>query len=150
MKIHINPSPIAQGIVELEKLKKDYQQDLNLKRAINKNTKITKGDLSEEEFKKAVFLCMDWTTILTKLTETSLKQMKIKIHSLTYEDRPILKPGYIKQDMTELELKQTQENGTEFIIINNLITSPDWTIRTWINLFTYLREKESWQLNYKL
>lgn len=133
MELKIDKTPIATARLDLKGFRESLKRDLNLREAVNYNIKVMSNKLPVPEAKivEMIYFFTDWADIIRVLPKRDEEVMNIRVCNIEYADKIQYKPGV--SDGLNFKLKEKKIAGTMVIVINDLVSDINNTIKMWID-----------------
>ena len=136
MQLNIIGDCLARVKVDMKNFKEDFKRTLDLEESIRKNFAVIenrkKEMFKEEVLFKMVYNLLDWGRLLDLINEVDKDTMEVRFFSCEFTDKVEVAPDMVSADGRHFVFKQEMKSGTEIILINSFINSPDYDIASWL------------------
>ena len=136
MKLRIIGDYLARVKVDMKKFKMEFGHTLDLKESIRKNFSIIESKdrelMNDELLFKSVYNLLDWGRILDLIKDVDKEFMEVRFYSCEFKDKVEVVPDMVSEDGRYFIFRQEMKSGTDVIMINSFVNSPDYDIASYL------------------
>lgn len=150
MEIKIVGDCLARVKVDMVGFKVDYISSLNLEESIRRNFSVI--EIKDKQFEgnkellfKSVYNLLDWGRLLDLIKGIDKEIMEVRFFTCEFKDKIEIVPDMVSEDGRNFIFKQELKSGTDIIMINSFVNSPDYDVASYLKSSYFNYGKVHWK-----
>lgn len=130
---------VAEIMMDIPKFKGNFRNKLSILEAVRNSCKVTfnSQNVVEERLFLIVFGETNWVFFFSKIMDIEKNEAIFRLHKIEFKDRL----SYVSEERSNnysfVSLSPVRKSGTDYILINNLVRTPEAFIDFWLQKRVY-------------
>ncbi|MEK6829692.1 MAG: hypothetical protein AABY15_06230 [Nanoarchaeota archaeon] len=130
---------VAEIVMDIPKFRGSLKSELSILEAVRKSCRVTfnSKNVAEEKLFLIVFGETNWVFFFSKIMDIDKNEAIFRLHKIEFKDRL----GYVSNERSNnysfVSLSPVRKSGTDYILINNLVKTPEAFIDFWLQKRIY-------------
>ena len=150
MELKIVGDCLARVKVNMRNFKIDYGNSLDLEESIRSNFSVI--EIKDRQFEgkeellfKSVYNLLDWGRLMDLMKGIDDDIMEVRFFTCEFKDKIEVVPDMVSDDGRNFIFKQELKAGTDVIMINSFVRSPDYDIASYLKSGYFNYGKIHWK-----